>query len=209
MTSGSSTSGIFSDGFESADSSLWSSTVGAVETQNDGTGEIFLTGGILAGQALSTSNWEISVGAGTQITGNVLFDVSNFMGANAVAPLGYTWTWGERSTAIATIYGSIPTGTTSWNVPINLTAPLAPGTYYLLFGMNGEFNMSQVLSCDSWAASGGVIWNDGNDYHDMAASDISFAHNNGFVDSWQYRTGSGYKPADVAMMPVKVVVSGG
>lgn len=170
-----------------------------------GNGTIKLTGGSLAGQALSASEWEITVSPGQPITGTVQCETDNFMGSNAVAPFGYTWTWGTRETAIVGINGWIPTGKRQWSVPISLTAPTSPGTYYILFAFNGEFNMSQVLSCDNWSVSG-IIWHDGNDYFDMDPTRLEFAHSCGFVRNWRYRNNGGYRDWEVPALPVKVVV---
>jgi len=165
----------------------------------------FLTGGSLAGQPLSASQWSISVDPGALISGNVLLQNFNAHRPGAVVPFGYTWTWGPRESSIVTVSNWISTGTTDWNVPISLTAPDTPGEYYLLFGHRGEFNLSQVFSATNWMA-GPVVWHDGNDYHDMDPVTLQFAHDNGYAHKWSYLFSDGYRPTDLAVMPIKVNV---
>jgi len=192
-------------GSTASSSNVWSFTVANPQTQ--GAGTIFLTGGTLAGQSLSASNWQVTVQPGAAISGTVQGQTTNTMGSNAVAPFGYTWTWGNRQSSIVTVNSWINTGATSFSVPISLTAPSSPGTYYILFGFNGEYDMTQVLSCTNWA-SGDPVWNDGNDYFDMSGSQLTAAHSAGYVAAWPYKTGSGYTNTNVPTMPVKIVVAG-
>ena len=173
-------------------------------------GTIKVTGGSLAGQSLSSSNWEISVAPGQSISGTVNVQSYNEHGSTAVVPLGYTWTWGSRQSSITEVDDWIPVGTSNWSVPISLTAPSTPGTYYIIFGHSGEYNMSQVLSCTSWArGDGSAVWGDGNDYWDIPGSSLSFAHTNGYVSSWPYLRSDGYSNRTIAAAPIKVVVTSG
>jgi len=176
-----------------------------------GSGTIILTGGTLAGQTLSEDNWKIEAEAGETLSGNITFDVENSLSGSSRSPLGYTWSWGDRETDLVEINNNINSGTTSWNVPLNLIAPDRPGNYYLLFGFNGvEFNISQVLSCDNWAAGGELQWNDGNDYVDLDGMRLEYAHRHGYVPDWQYRMdGTNYSDKDIPVMPVLVHVGEG
>lgn len=174
-----------------------------------GPGTVHLTGGSLNGTSLSSSNWQITVNPNQSITGSVTVRTDNKMSSSAVAPFGYTWTWGNRTSANRQVNGDIPSGTKNWNVPINLTAPSSPGTYYILFGFNGEYNMQQVMACDNWNAGGSVRWNDGNDYHDLGTSQLQYARQNGYVNGWPYRFSDGYRDFNIPVAPIRVVVSGG
>ncbi len=167
---------------------------------------IFLTGGALNGQPLSPTEWTISVAPGEPITGNVLAQVhTTGSGPGVVFPLGYTWTWGLRQTAMVLLSSDAPFGTSNWNVPINLSAPTTPGTYYILFGVRGEFTLTQVFSATNWTAGSGV-WGDGNDYHDMDDADLLTAHENGGFPDWPVLFPAGFQPSDTAVMPVQVNV---
>jgi hypothetical protein len=180
--------------------------VQATGTSVQHNGEVFITGGTLAGQALSASNWQVTVAPGAQISGTVQLSTNNTMGSSAVAPFGYTWTWGDRVTSIGSINSWIPTGQQTWSATFNQTAPSTPGTWYILFGFNGEYTLQQVFSCTNWT-NPTVVWNDGNDYFDMNATNLSAAHTVGYVASWNYLFPDGVHLADVPVAPIKVVVS--
>lgn len=180
-----------------------------IQAQTIGNGTIHVTGGVLANQALSSSSWEISVDAGQTITGTVNISTNNLMISSAVAPFGYTWTWGPRETAVVEVNDWIPTGVTNWSVPISLTAPSEDGVYYILFGFNGEYNMSQVMSCHNWAAPTPIIWNDGNDYHDLDETRLEFAHINGYAQEWEYYFSSGRTTWEIPVAPIKIIVGSG
>jgi len=189
-------------------SSNWVDVPGQ-SAENTGSGEIALVSGELAGQQIGPDSWEIRVAPGETIAGTIRTETDNFMGSGAVAPYGYTWTWGERTSAFEQIDSWISTGTSQHTTTISVSAPSQPGTYYILFGFGGEFNLSQVFSCDNWNAPGDVVWNDGNDYHDLQSTQIEQASDLGFVDSWDYRFSSGYQTRDIPVAPIRVVVGDG
>lgn len=165
----------------------------------------FLIGGTLAGQPLSESNWTISVEPNAPIHGKVVCRLFNQHDIKAVVPFGYTWTWGEREHAIVTVNKWIQPGVSEWDAVINLTAPATPGTYYIIFAHRGEYNMSQIFSATNWVV-GSVRWHDGNDFHDMDAATLEFAHEHGYVEEWPYLFDSGILHARIATLPIKVVV---
>jgi hypothetical protein len=170
-----------------------------------GNGTVLLTGGQLNGEPVGPANWTVTVSPGAPISGSVQLAALNRMGSNAVAPFGYTWTWGPRTSSIAGISGWIPTGASSWTIPVNLTAPSTPGTYFILFAFRGEFNLAQVMSVTNWSA-GGPVWNDGNDLVDVSECLLRFAHNFGFVPSWNLRYSSSFAKVDQPAAPIRIVV---
>jgi len=166
---------------------------------------IFLEGGSLAGQDLSPTQWSIDVQPGQNINGNVLAEAFGSRSRpTVIVPFGYTWTWGDRETDIVTLSGNIPQTASDWNVPINLTAPGSMGTYSILFGLRGEFTMQQVFSGTNWTY-GSVVWNDGNDFHDLSDEELTIAHENGNVP-WTLLVTTGYVPSQPGVMPIKVNV---
>jgi hypothetical protein len=168
---------------------------------------IRLTGGTLAGQQLSDSLWTIIVSPDQDITGNILCEAYGSRAISSIViPFGYTWTWESRETAIVTLSGNLPQSASNWDVPIDLTAPSDPGTYYILFGLRGEFNMAQIFSSTNWHMPA-PVWNDGNDFHDMDDAKLSYAHDHGNV-TLPILTTSGYVDYEVGVMPIKVIVSG-
>ena len=170
-------------------------------------GEVFVTGGTLAGQTLSSSAWQVSVAPGAALSGTVQVRTNNVMGANAVGPFGYTWTWGNRTTSITQVNSSIPTGSSTYSVPISLTAPTTPGTYYLLFGFQGEYDCEHVFSATNWSY-GSSVWNDGNDYWDMSASALAAAQTLGYAANWTLKFADGMHAFDAPVAPIKIVVIG-
>jgi hypothetical protein len=105
---------------------------------------------------------------------------------------------------MVTLSGNISQSASDWNVPIDLTAPEAVGTYYILFGLRGEFTMEQVFSGTNWTY-GSVVWNNGNDFHDMSADELAYAHENGNVP-WTLLLPEGYIPSEPEVMPIQVNV---
>lgn len=167
--------------------------------------KILLTGGYLAGQDLSKSKWTIYVKPEEHIYGNVICETHNQYPSDDVVRFGYTWTWGKRESAIETVGDWIAKGIKSWDIPIDLKSPTEPDTYYIIFGLNREFNMEQVLSSTSWVCKKSE-WYDGNDFHDMDERNLYFAHLSGYVSNWPYLGESGYDTKNVPVMPIKVVV---
>jgi hypothetical protein len=118
------------------------------------------------------------------------------MGANAVAPLGGTVDWGERSTAHWMTNQWIATGTHTYNVAVSKTAPAAPGTYHIVVAFSGEFNTAQVFSSTNWSALPGQVstWNDGNDVgFDWGPEQFATAQRDGaLLRHVQFTAASGY-----------------
>ena len=177
----------------------------SVYSQNENS--IFLTGGMLSDQSLSSSVSTVFVEPGEPIIGTVSLLANNAHSRpSVVVPFGYTWTWGERESAIVTVQNDIVPGATNFNVPINLTAPSTTGTYYIIFGLRGEFTMRQVLSATNWTVGSGT-WHDGNDYHDLTDNDLLLSKTLGYVPGWPYLFSGGYSDTSIAVMPLKIVVT--
>jgi hypothetical protein len=166
-----------------------------------------LTGGTLAGQPLGPGAWVVHAEAGEPIRGMVLLAVFNAADdAELAVPLGYTWTWGDRDDSIVQIDSRLDPGTNDRAVPIDLIAPSTAGTYYILFGHHGNLDLPHVFSVTT-AAELPVVWGDGNDYRDLDADDLSFAHREGYVDDWLLLEADDYRFGEIAVAPLMVVVS--
>lgn len=176
-----------------------------VAPTNIGPGTVFVTGGSLAGQPVGPANWTVNVSPGAPISGSVQVRATNSMGPSAVAPLGYTWTWGDRTTSLVWSVGSIPPGVTNWNLPINLTAPTTAGTYYILVAYRGEFTIAQVMSATNWSA-GAVRWNDGNDLVDADECRLQYAQEHGVIPDWRLGYATMYLPLDQPAAPIRIIV---
>lgn len=148
-------------------------------------------GGSLNGQTVDANNYWIQVDPGEQINGTVKIHTHNNMGGGAVAPLGYTVTWGSRSSQPVQTHGWIGTGGQNYNIGINKTAPTTEGQYYIWISFRGEFNISQVMSGSNWTTS--VQWNDGNDIGwDFDATQYQQARDHGQVLN-PIKVSSGYQ----------------
>ncbi|MCX6878450.1 MAG: hypothetical protein NTW21_32245 [Verrucomicrobia bacterium] len=153
------TSGAYDDG-----GARWLPTALPVVANVVGTVRL-LAGGLLNANSLDPAHPLITVAPGAPIDGTIMVSAENRMPGSAVAPLGGTADWGERSAAHWMTNGSIATGTHTYSVAVSKTAPTAPGTYHIVLAFAGEFNTAQIFSRTSWAAlpGGAVTWNDGND----------------------------------------------
>jgi hypothetical protein len=76
-----------------------------------------------------------------------------------------------------TINEWIGTGTQQYGSGhFSLDVPTSPGTYYLIFAFNAEYNGSQVASCTNWRyfdQYGSVAWDDGNDLAQLSTDQIA------------------------------------
>ena len=167
--------------------------------------KIFLRGGsVLNGQTIDPGDPWIQVDPGEQITGSIYVNTQNGMGGNAVAPLGYTVTWGNRASQPVQTYGWIGTSSRNYTINVNKTAPTEVGEYYIICSFSGEFNISQVMSASNWTTS--TQWYDGNDLGwDWTAEQYDEALAEGCV--WQqYKNSGGYYDTQVAGTWVRVQV---
>jgi hypothetical protein len=99
----------------------------------------------------------------------------------AVTPLGYTVTWGDRTTQPVLSFVSISTGVNDYSLSINKTAPTTPGTYYIPIAFSYEITIAQVMSATWWNAPNSPVWNDGNDLGwDWTSAQYQSAHQNGY-----------------------------
>lgn len=144
-------------------------------------GHIFLQpGGNLNGQTIDASIYWINVNPGDAISGTIKVETLNIMSSSAIAPLGYTATWGDRVAQVVETNHWIGTGTNYYDINVIKTAPTTPGIYYLPIAYSGTYNIDQVMSATHPAWS--EVWNDGNDLGwDWTAEQFQEARNIGNV----------------------------
>jgi hypothetical protein len=135
-----------------------------------------LVGGTLGGQTITSSNRVITVAPGATFGGNVTFQINSTDTTNML--LGVTPNWGDRTTSFT--QGNFSTSATSAPY-LNLTAPLTPGTYWIIAAAGNEASVTNLLSCTS-SIAGNPVWYDGNDVADWAVSTIQTANTNGTVN---------------------------
>lgn len=159
-------------------------------------------GGLLNQQPVDDANGTISVAPGGPIAGSVRLLTYNDMQAGAVAPLAGTVNWGTRTAQYWTVNGWIATGTNTYTANVNLVAPTAAGTHYLIFGFGGKYGADQVMSGTHPAIS--AIWFDGNDVgFDWTAQQFATAvANGGAVWLSERLPGGGF---DLGLLPFTAV----
>ena len=125
--------------------------------------------GILEGRQLGCTNPSVSVSPSQSITGNISILATNIHEPSVIFPVGATTSWGDHETSYWQIDDWAPAATsTSYSVPINLTAPSAPGTYSIWVAAGAQTTLAHVMSCTHWP-NGPPVWNDGNDIADWAS----------------------------------------
>jgi hypothetical protein len=166
---------------------------------------VHLISGTGSFSTISAGSKVINVVPGAIITGSITMNVKNDMSGSAVAPLIGTTSWGTHSTSFWTVNNWIGTGTGTYtSSDISLTAPSAPGTYYLIFAFNGEMESGQVASTTNWRI-GSMQWEDGNDVADYNATQIAEAQANGrTLVNYQFLEGAARftMPSDVLVINI-------
>ena len=168
-------------------------------------GAITLLGGQLNRTLLSTNNRTVRVDTRATLEGTIQVRCKNRMRSSSVAPLCYTWTWGDRTKSIGLVDDWIPSGISDWNIPIQLVAPEREGDYWIIIAFNGEYTAEQICSCTNWPVEGNPIWYDGNDIWDWDNDTIAMANSMGaaLVD---YLTAEGMKQYWVPATGIKIQV---
>jgi len=146
-------------------------------------GSITVTSGTLNSQVLNTANPRVAVAPGSALTGSVDIHVVNNGGGGDVFPVCATTSWGDHASSGWTIDTWLhnPPGAADYAVPINLTAPVTPGTYYIFFAASWEMNCGNVLSCTNWNNGTGDLWDDGYDVADWTGDQAQSAIDLGWV----------------------------
>ncbi|MBZ5536275.1 MAG: FG-GAP-like repeat-containing protein [Acidobacteriia bacterium] len=177
-------------------------------TGNDpgATSSLVLVGGSLAGQTLSPSNRTVTVAAGTSLSGQVTVQLNSAWPANTTMAMGVTPNWGTHSTSFVDPGGfTTPVSGLNRNIPVNLTAPSLPGTYYITTAFGGEASAAYLMSCTSGSNPNGPVWNNGDDVADWSAPTIATANANGTVQV-NYLTAGGISQYYVPATAIIVIV---
>ena len=170
-------------------------------------GSITVTSGTLNSQALSPGNPRIVVAPGDPITGTVNIHVENNGGTGDIFPVCATPSWGDHASSGWTIDTWLhnPPGTADYPEAITLTAPVAPGTYYIFFAGSWEKTCSNVLSCTNWNNGTGDIWDNGYDVADWTDDQAQDAIDQGYVCS-NWLKGGVLTEWNIPAAVVKIVV---
>ena len=147
---------------------------------------ILLLGGTINAQPLDSDAPMVTVPPGARIQGVVGISVYNSHGGHTVFPVGATPSWGSHESSYWAIDGWAPAiATTEYEVPINLTAPVEPGTYAIIFAALAETSLAHVMSTTPWP-TGDPRWNDGDDVASWGDGEIGSAIHNGYVHTVDY-----------------------
>ena len=168
------------------------------------TSSLRLVSGTVAGQSVSPSNPAITVAPGAALSGSFTVQINSSWPSTVMA-MGATPTWGSHAASYEDLGGfSTPVTGLSRNVPVNWTAPTAPGTYYVVAAFRAESDAAYLMSCTIWSY-GVPVWNDGNDVADWPAATIEAAIANGTV-LVNYLTSTGMTQYYVPSTAIRVVV---
>lgn len=182
-----------------------------VTDQNQSPDFIFLRpGGEVNGQMVNPGHDAVSVGPGESLRGTVNIRTDNNHGPGAIVPVVYAPTWGDHESSWVPAGNAVPGGTQNYAVDIDLTAPEAPGTYYLIFAMAGQTGGEYLASMSAWWACDGPVWGDGNDLADLTATDLAGVHERGFANLVECQCNAGtYARSPVGLNYIRIDVSAG
>ncbi len=173
------------------------------------TSRIDLVSGDLNGQGLgpgNSGNHQVTVQPGVALTGDVTIMVHNTFPSSAITPVAASPTWGDPAASCWQIDSWAPVGDTNYDVLINLTAPAQTGTYYILFAMNGAYNIAQIMSGThpAWPAD----WQNGNVVVKRPPSEFESAMGTGSIVPFDWFTPpGGYAEGGLSLNAVRVVVT--
>jgi len=182
-------------------------TIVVSDSQPDSTNKLFLqSGGALNGTSINPSNPVLTVNSGGSIAGTLKVQAIYSGPSNNVVPFGYTPSWGSHSSSYVTVKSSLPVGTATYDVSINLNAPSTSGTYFLIFATSCEMNLGWTMSRTNWT-TGTMSWNDGKDIADLTESNLDDSISTGYL-YLDMLEGSTYKKSNYGIAYVKIIVSG-
>jgi sugar lactone lactonase YvrE/tetratricopeptide (TPR) repeat protein len=148
------------------------------------TGSVRILSGTGSFGSVSATNKILSVFPGASIIGTVHLQTSNAGRRDAIAPLVYTPSWGDPSSSWRLVNNWIPTGQSEQTAQVFITAPAAPGRYFLAFAYQWEIGGDHVASATNWSL-GADRWGDGNDIAELSDAQIAEAQANGSTtDNW-------------------------
>ncbi len=174
-------------------------------TDPGATSSLLLISGTINGQSVSPGNATIMVAPGGAITGSFIVSVNSSWPSNDVMAMGVTPTWGQPASSFTDLGGfGSPTSNLQRTITLNLTAPTAAGTYYIVTAFRAEYTAAEVMSCTNWQV-GSLNWNTGYAIADWTASTINNANSDGTV-LVNYLFPSGNQPQYVPATAIQVQV---
>lgn len=148
----------------------------------------------------------ITVSPGQEIKGYITLAAHNTFPGSWVVPLIRTPSWGDKTSSWQLIKDWLPTGDSTQETSIDITAPKEPGTYYFIFAFSCEMSGDQVASATDWHA-GQDVWDDGNDMADLNSTQVWEAQQNSLLPII-WLSADGYSPAWTPIDAIDIIVSG-
>jgi hypothetical protein len=134
-------------------------------------------------QDLNPSDPVLTVAPGEAVTGTVTLETKNAGSSSSTAPLAATPSFGDHKTSYWEITINIPSGTDTFDVGLNLTAPQDEGTYFIFFTWYWEKTSGNLMSLTDWQYPGGDVWNDDVDVADWDNYQAQQGIDNGWVET--------------------------
>jgi hypothetical protein len=121
--------------------------------------------------------------------------------------LAATPSWGTHSTSFSDLGTfSSPVSALLKTVPISVTVPNTPGTYYIIAAYKAESSAAQLMSGTD-SSVGAPAWTNGDDIADWSATNIDAGNQNGRV-LVNYLFASSTIPQYIPATAIRVVVGG-
>jgi len=151
---------------------------------------------------LGASDKDMTVNAGTHLTGTVVLKYKNYWPGASNIPLIGTTSWGSHSSSYWTASADLPDGSSQLTVSIDVTVPATAGNFYLIFAFRNESSGAYIASATS--SSGSPVWNDGNDIASFSSAQVTDAQADGRAEvSWLF--GSSGRSLFVPSEAIKII----
>ena len=136
---------------------------------------LLLLNGTVNGQGITAANRTVTVAPGAPISGSFTVSINSAWSSSDVMAMGWTPTWGTPATSFVDLGNfSTPSSGMQRTISLNMSAPTAPGTYYVIAAFRAEFTAAQVMSATNWSL-GYLDWNTGYAVADWSASCLGSA----------------------------------
>jgi len=170
------------------------------------TSYINIVSGVINDVSLSQTQQELHVGLGQKIAGQVRLQVRDDGGSQYVFSVIATPDWGDKTKCFWQV-GGCGQGTCVMDTAVDLTAPDAPGVYYLIFVGAWDIGAANIASGTNWSA-GAPVWNAGHDVADWPASKLEYAMAHGRALDTPCLLPAGIITRTVPANAIRIIVGG-
>ncbi|MCU0860710.1 MAG: pre-peptidase C-terminal domain-containing protein, partial [Methanomassiliicoccales archaeon] len=157
------------------------------------------------GDLADLSGLAVTVEAGGALAGTLSLRSSVSWDGSETVPLAGTPSWGDSFSSYWQVEADLSSGTSDHTASVALTAPAAPGTYYLIFAFRNESSAALVASATA-ASVGAPVWGDGNDVAGLTADQVAACQADGrALASWLMPDGMHFVRLPCAALTVNVI----